>query len=107
MGLKIDGEYLNNLRFAYDIVLLRNSGEDLEKIISDLHRESLKVGLKMNRKKPKIMYNKHLIGRQIMIGNEALEQLEEYTYLGQMVSAKPANENEIRRRIGCEMECFR
>ncbi len=50
--------------------MLRNSGEDLEKMISDLQRESLKVGLKMNMKKTKIMYNKHMIGRQIMIGNE-------------------------------------
>ncbi len=31
MGLKIDGEYLNNLRFADDIVLLSNSREDLIK----------------------------------------------------------------------------
>ncbi len=60
MGLKVDGEYLNNLTFADDIVLLSNSGEDLEKMISDLHRESLKVGLKMNMKKTKIMYDKHL-----------------------------------------------
>ncbi len=43
MGLTIDGEYLNNLRFADDIVLLSNSGEDFEKMICDLHRESLKV----------------------------------------------------------------
>ncbi len=40
MGLKIDGEYLNNLRFADDLVLVSNSGEDLEKMISDLHRQS-------------------------------------------------------------------
>ncbi len=53
MGLKIDGEYLNNLRFADDIALLSNSGEDLEKMISDLHRESLKVSLKTNMKKTK------------------------------------------------------
>ncbi len=41
--LKIDGEYLNNLGFADDICLLSNSGEDLEKMIIDLHRESLKL----------------------------------------------------------------
>ncbi len=46
-------------------------------MISDLHRESLKLGLKMNKKKTKIMYNSHLIGRQIMIGNEELELVEE------------------------------
>ncbi len=43
IGLKIDGEYLNNLGFADDIFLLGNSEEDLEKMISDLHRESVKV----------------------------------------------------------------
>ncbi len=86
-------------------VLLSNSGEDLEKIICDLHRESLKVGLKMNMK-TKIMYNKHLIGRQIMIGNKALELLEEYTYLGQMVSGNPVHEKEIRRRIGKGWSAF-
>ncbi len=35
-----------------------------------------------------------------MIGNEALELVEEYTYLGQMVKANPEHEKEIRRRIG-------
>ncbi len=67
MGLKIDGEYLNNLRFAGDIVLLSNSRNDLKIMIIDLHRESLKVGFKMNMKKTKIMYDKHLTERQIMI----------------------------------------
>ncbi len=86
--------------------MLSNSGEDLEKMISDLHRESLKVGLKMNMKKTKIMYNKHLTRRQIMIGNEALELVEEYTYLGQMVIANPAHEKEIRKRIGMGWSAF-
>ncbi len=58
------------------------------------------MGLKMNMKKTKIMYNKHLIGLQIIIGNEALKLVEEYTYLGQMVSANPEHEKEIRRRKG-------
>ncbi len=68
--------------------------------------ESLKVGLKMNMNKAKIMYNKHLIGQQIMIGNKALKLVEEYTYLGQMVSANPAHEKEIRRRIGIGWSAF-
>ncbi len=38
-----------------------------------------------------------------MTGNEALELVEEYTYLGQMVSANPAHEKEIIRRIGMGM----
>ncbi len=87
-------------------VLLSNSGEDFENMMSDLHRENLKLGLKMNMKKTKIMYNKHLIGRQIMIVNEALELAEEYTYLRRMVSANPTHAKEIRRRIGMRWIAF-
>ncbi len=42
-----------------------------------------------------------------MIGDEALELVKEYTYLGQMVSANPAHEKEIRRRIGMGWSTFR
>ncbi len=41
-----------------------------------------------------------------MIGKEALELVKEYTYLGHMVSAKPAHEKEIRRRIGMGWSAF-
>ncbi len=40
-----------------------------------------------------------------MIGNEALELVEEYTYLEQMISANPAHEKEIRR-IGMGWSAF-
>ncbi len=40
-----------------------------------------------------------------MIENEALELVEEYTHLGQMVSANPAHEKEIRR-IGMGWSAF-
>ncbi len=41
-----------------------------------------------------------------MIENEALELMKEYTYLGQMVSANPVHEKEIRRRIGVGWSAF-
>ncbi len=65
------------------------------------------MGLKMNMKKTKIMYNMHLTGRQIMIGNEALELVEEYTYLGQMVSATPSARERNQKENRHGMECFR
>ncbi len=57
-------------------------------------------------KKRKIIYDKHLSGLQIMIGNEALEVMEEYTYLGQMVSANLAHEKKFKRRIGMGWSAF-
>ncbi|MCJ3109057.1 reverse transcriptase family protein, partial [Klebsiella pneumoniae] len=56
-GLRINGDYLSNLRFADDIVLFSNDGDELQKMIEDLSRESAKVGLRMNMQKTKIMFS--------------------------------------------------
>ncbi len=47
-----------------------------------------------------------MIVLQIMIGNEALELVDKYTYLGQMVSANPAHEKEMRWRIRMGWSAF-
>ncbi len=41
-----------------------------------------------------------------MIGNETLERVEKYIYLGQTVSANPAYGREIKRRIGMGWSAF-
>ncbi len=72
----------------------------------DLHGESLKVGLKINEKTTKIMFKNHKVGRQAMTVNEALEQMEEYTYLEQTVIANAVNKKETKRRIGMGWSAF-
>ncbi|CAN7984050.1 unnamed protein product [Ixodes hexagonus] len=57
LGIRVHGEYLSNLRFADDIVLISESGEDLQRMIQDLQKESSVVGLKINMKKSKVMSN--------------------------------------------------
>ena len=47
-GLNINGENLNQLRFADDIILILETAEDLQSIVRDLNREGYKIGLKMN-----------------------------------------------------------
>jgi len=47
-GVNIDGEYLNHLRFAYDISNTTEVPTELQQI-SDLNKESKKVGVKMNK----------------------------------------------------------
>ena len=46
----INGEFLNNLEFADDIVLMSEFIDELQMILQ-LHRKSQIVGLKMNMKK--------------------------------------------------------
>lgn len=56
-GIRIDGEYLSNLRFADGILLVSNDDDKLQNMIEDLNRESVEIGLKMNMLKIKIMLN--------------------------------------------------
>lgn len=66
MGVKIDGEYINNFRFTIDIVLPSDSEKSLERMLEKLH--IIKVGLKMNRKKIKVALNDKLTEQYI--GND-------------------------------------
>jgi len=40
MGLYINGQYLNHLRFADDIILMSETAEELQDMLNDLNRES-------------------------------------------------------------------
>lgn len=84
LGLKVDGEYLNNLRFADDVALFATSTNDLSKMIKDLEKSCTKAGLKMNADKTKLMSKGEQTG--IFIYNKQIEYVEDYIYLGQLIS---------------------
>lgn len=96
-GLNINGSKLNHLRFADDLVLFEENPEILEKMIQDLNTESKKIGLKMNPRKTKLMTNS--TKTNISVNHETLEFVEEYTYLGQLISPNDQTEKEINTRI--------
>ena len=47
MGLEINGKWLNNLRFADDMVLAAGSMEQLQIMIKDLNSESKRAGMEI------------------------------------------------------------
>lgn len=96
-GLNIDGQKLNHLRFADDIVLFEEQPGILEKMIQDLNKESEKVGLSMNVNKTKLLTNSNKY--EIKINNQPVEYVEEYIYLGQIISHTDTTTKEIKRRI--------
>ena len=100
------GEFLNNLRFVNDIALISESAEELQEMLNDLNRESLKVGLKMNKSKTKVMFNDNVPKVEINIGIEALEEVHEYTYLGQVIKLTVDRECEIKRRINIGWKAY-
>lgn len=53
VGLRVNSEYLSNLRFGDDVNLLSNTGEELQRMFSALDKESRGVGWKIILGKPK------------------------------------------------------
>ena len=54
-GIKIAGRNINNLRYAYDTILMAESEEELKNLLMKVKEESEEVGLKLNKQKTKIM----------------------------------------------------
>ena len=54
-GIKIAGENISNLRYADDITIMAESGEELKSLLMKVKEESEKVYLKLNIQKTKIM----------------------------------------------------
>ena len=89
-GVKIDGEFLSNLRFADDIFLCTETPQELQQMLQEL-------GLKMNIAKTKVMV---VDNTPINVNNVLIENVPGNVYLGQHYSLKENNQDkEIQRRI--------
>ena len=55
MGLQVQGENINNLRYADDTTLMAESEEELKGLLMKVKEESEKACLKLNIQKMKIM----------------------------------------------------
>ena len=69
--IKIAGENINNLRYAEDTTLMAQSEEELKILLMKVKEESVKVGLKLNIQKTKIMASSPITSWQI--NGEAME----------------------------------
>ena len=98
-GININGSYLSHLRFADDIVILAKTPQELHEMIQELNEGSLKVGMKMNMNKTKVMFNPLCTKEQIVVGTQIVEEVGEYTYLGQIITFNKDIDKEIKRRI--------
>lgn len=108
-GVEIGGMLLNNLRYADDTVLLAESKEQLQELVNAVDRAGLPYGMKMNAKKTKTM----VISRtspnprvNIRIGDNDIDQVQSFTYLGHLITDDGKSEKEIYRRIAIAKGTF-
>ena len=109
-GIRVNGVYVNNIRYADDSVIIADTIEDLQQMIDRLNRTSNKYGLKVNSNKTKLM----IISRrkvpythaQLLVDGVALERVSCYKYLGGWLNGDWEDEKEIRVRIEVARQYF-
>ena len=101
IGIEMNGLIACMLMFADDMVLLAESECDLQKQVSCVYENCKMNGLSMNVSKTKILvFERENVRTEcvIKIGDECLEQVNEYVYLGSLFSREGKCDLEIERR---------
>ena len=96
-GIKIGGRNINNLRYADDTTLMRESKEELKNLLMRVKDESEKVGLKPNIKKTKIMASSPVTSWQIE--GEQVEIVTAFLFLNSKITVDGDCSHKIRRRF--------
>ena len=101
IGVHIQGQLINNLRFADDIALLAESKEDLQSLVNAVSESSTNMGLKINIGKTEVqVISKKDVTIDISINNTKLKQVDNFIYLGGKISQKGSCTEDIKHRIG-------
>ena len=95
-GIKIAGRNINNLRYADDTILMRES-EELKSLLMKVKEESEKVCLKLNIQKTKIMASGPITSWQI--DGETMETVVDFIFGGSKITADGDCSHEIKRRL--------
>ena len=96
-GIKISRRGINNFRYADDITLMAESGEELRSLLIKVKEESDKAGLKLNIQKMKIMASSPFTSWQI--DGETVETVADFIFLGSKITADGDYSHEIKRHF--------
>ena len=100
--VKINGHNINNLRYADYTILIAEDEASLQDLVTAVKGESKKCGLLINIKKTKVMLlTKDTKEKKVSIhiDYKEVEQVQSFTYPGQLITDDSKSEGEIRRRI--------
>ena len=78
-GIKISRRNINNLRYSDDTTLMAESKEELKTLLMKVKEESVKVDLKFNIQKTKIMASSPITSWQI--DGETMETVTDFIFL--------------------------
>ena len=97
---------LEDLEFADDLALLSHRIQDMRDKTWALEVQDAKVGLKINATKTKLMRIGTKCGDGVLVAGGRIEEVDEFTYLGSIVSKKGSTDKGIQGRIGKARQAF-
>ncbi|KAI8518909.1 hypothetical protein Bbelb_021660 [Branchiostoma belcheri] len=101
---------LADLDFADDIVLLSENNQGLQHLTKKLETSSEKVGLRVSSEKTKAMEVGNHTGQPLLnitVNNSQVEIVDQFTYLGSVISNSGDVEPDINCRVGKAASVFR
>lgn len=108
-GVKVNGEQIHSIRFADDIVLMTESERDLNDMLLCLDTTLTKYKLKINAKKTKAMVISKMKNNRkitIQVRQEPVDQVNEFCYLGSLITRDNKSTKEIKKRIEMAKQAF-
>lgn len=108
-GIIVNGEVINNLRYADDTVLLASSQKDLQLLLDSVIESCKEAGLDLNIRKTKILVitKQQNVKTSIYVNSTKLEQVDQIVYLGYQLNCKADSQGEVRSRIEQARAAFR
>ena len=101
-GLRMNELLVKCFLYADDQVLLASSAEELQEMVTAMGVAFVRKGMKMNVKKTKVMVferDEAVTHCNIVIGDEQIEQVNEFVYLGSKFTRDGKYESDIERRV--------
>ncbi len=100
-GVVINGQNINNIRYADDTVLIADSEEQLQALLNAVILASAEYGLTINASKTKCKVISRSGDERCYLAAEGtrIDQVKQFNYLGSLITSDGRCEMEIRRRI--------
>lgn len=97
---------LSHLDYADDVCLMAHSSSALNEMCQALHNNGIKVGLKINVEKTKIIRTSRSTHQAILFNEVAVGEVEQFKYLGSILTPDGGAELDIENRISKARTAF-